>query len=450
MGLIRAGTGAIGGTLADQWREFFYCESLPENVLVSKGQKRVSGRSSNIRGEEHIITTGSGIAVADGQAMIVVEQGKVIDFSDEPGQYTFDAGGEPSIFASGRFKDNARASLQTAWERFKFGGIPGKDTRVYYFNLKELVGNKYGTPNPVPFRVVDQNINLDIDISVRCFGEFSYHIINPILFYSNVTGNVAEDYDRARIDGQLRTELMTALQPAFARISQMGIRYSALPGHTGELAEVLNEVLSAKWRDLRGLEIVSLGVSSIKTNDEDEQMIKNLQRSAALRDPTMAAATLAGAQADAMRAAASNESGAMMGFMGLGMAQQSGAAAGTQSLYALGQQRGPQSNKTQSAAPESVASGGAEEAGWTCSNCGAAKNTGKFCAECGTPKPADGWVCECQTANKGKFCTECGKPKPSGAPLYKCDKCGWEPQDPKNPPKFCPECGDVFGEEDQV
>ncbi len=447
MGLIKAAFGAVGGTLADQWKEFFYCESMPADVLITKGQKRVSGRSSNVRGEDNIITTGSGIAVADGQAMMIVEQGKILDFSAEPGQYTFDLGGEPSLFAGGSFKDNTVASLRTAWDRFKFGGSPGKDTRVYYFNLKELVGNKYGTPNPVPFRVVDSNIGLDIDISIRCFGEYSYQISNPILFYTNVTGNVSQDYKREQLDSQLKSELMTALQPAFAKISAMGIRYSALPGHTAELAEALNEVLSEKWRNLRGIEIVSFGVSSVKANDEDEKLIKDLQKSAVMRDPTMAGATLVGAQADAMRAAAANEGGALTGFMGLGMAQQAGGgAAGAQNLFAMGQQQQPQQQQpSQQSQPA-----GATPTGWNCPKCNHGGNSGNFCSECGEPKPSEGWACSCGSTNKGRFCTECGKPKPAGAPQYKCDKCGWEPDDPHNPPKFCPECGDRFGEEDHI
>ena len=245
MGLIKAAVGAVGGTLADQWKEFFYCESIPVDVLITKGKKRISGRSSNVRGEENIITNGSGIAVADGQAMIVVEQGKVLDFCADPVYYTFDLGGEPSLFAGGSFKENAAASLRSAWDRFKFGGSPGKDTLGYYFNLKELVGNKYGTPNPVPFRVVDRYIGLDIDITIRCFGEYSYQISNPILFYTNVSGNASGDYRREELDSQLKSVLMSALLPAVARISAMGIRYSALPGHTSELAEALNEVLSS-------------------------------------------------------------------------------------------------------------------------------------------------------------------------------------------------------------
>ncbi len=447
MGLIKAALGAAGGVLGDQWLEFFYCESLPANIMAIKGQKRISGRSSNTSGESNIISNGSGIAVADGQCMIIVEQGRIIDFCAEPGQYTYNAAGEPSLFAGGDLKENALASLQSVFERFKYGGSPGKDTRVYYFNTKELIGNKYGTPSPVPFRVVDANIGLDIDISIRCFGEYSYKIVNPILFYTNVCGNVTTGYTRETIDGQLKTELMTALQPAFAKISAMGIRYSALPGHTMELADALNEVLSAKWRDLRGLEIVSFGVSSVKASDEDENMIKELQRNATFRNPTMAAAHLVGAQATAMQSAAANEStGPAMAFMGMNMAGNAGGM-NAQNLYAMGQQQAPQ---PQAPTPPSSPTPQAPSApsGWACA-CGHAGNTGKFCAECGKPQPAaDGWTCSCGAVNKGRFCAECGKSKPAGVPQYKCDKCGWEPEDKTKPPKFCPECGDPFDDGD--
>ena len=470
MGLIKAAIGAIGGTMADQWKEYFYCEALPANVLAIKGQKRISGRSSNKKGEDNIITSGSVIAVADGQCMITVEQGKVLDVCSEPGEFVFESGGEPSLFAGGDLGANAVASLKSVWERFKFGGSPGKDTRVYYFNTKELIGNKYGTPNPVPFRVVDTNIGLDIDIAIRCFGEYSYRVVNPILFYTNVCGNVTTSYVRETIDGQLKTELMTALQPAFAKISAMGVRYSALPGHTMELAEALNEVLSAKWRDLRGLEIVSFGVSSVNASKEDEDMIKQLQKSAIMRDPGMAAATLVGAQADAMRAAASNEAtGPMMAFAGMNMAQGAGGM-NAQNLFAMQQQQQQfamqQQQMQQPQSQYAAAPGGgfgmagqppaqaapAAAAGWTCP-CGAAGNTGKFCAECGKPQPApaaaEGWTCSCGTGgNTGKFCAECGKKRPVGTPVYVCDKCGWKPPDPDKVPKFCPECGDVFDEAD--
>ena len=483
MGLIRAAIGAVGGVLADQWLEFFYCESLPENVMVVKGQKRISGRSSNTKGEDNTISNGSGIAVADGQCMIIVEQGKILDFCAEPGQYTFNIGGEPSLFAGGSFKDNALGSLKSVFERFKFGGSPGRDTRVYYFNLKEMVGNKYGTQTPIPFRVVDQNIGLDIDISIRCNGEYSYRICNPILFYSNVSGNVTESYKRDRLDSQIKSELLAELNTAFGKISAMGIRYSALPGHATELAAVLNDALSSKWRDFRGIEIVSFGVSSVKASEEDEAMIKDLQRTAVYRNPNMAAATLVGAQADAMRSAASNESGAMMGFMGLGMAQQAGGM-NAQNLFQMGQQQQPQPQQSPYAyAPvggPTPPAAPAAAAGWTCT-CGHSANVGRFCAECGKPQPqpkpagnswtcscgtvntgkfcsecakpqpaSDSWICSCGATNKGKFCSECAKPKPAGVPQYKCDKCGWVPPDPTKPPKFCPECADPFDDGDVV
>ena len=465
MGLIRAALGSAGGVLADQWKEYFYCEAIPANILAVKGQKRASGRSSNTRGSDNIISNGSVIAVADGQCMIIVEQGKVVDLCAVPGEYTYDTSTEPSLF-SGDLSENIGAVFSNIGKRFTFGGEAPKDQRVYYFNTKELTGNKYGTPSPVPFRVVDQRAGIDIDISLRCFGEYSYRITNPMLFYANVCGNVDTAYDRREIEGQLKTELLTALQPAFARISEMGIRYSALPGHTQELSEALNQVLSAKWRDLRGLEIVSLGVSSVKASEEDEQMIKEMQRNAAFMDPTRAAAHLVGAQASAMQSAAQNQgAGPAMAFMGMNMAGNAGGVS-VQSLYQMGQQQ---------AAAAPAASGwvcpscGAQATGkfcpecgakkpepkpaadsWTCPSCGT-QASGKFCPECGAKKPVvqpDGWVCACGAVNKGKFCPQCGAKKPAGVPQYKCDKCGWEPADPTHPPKFCPQCGDPFDDGD--
>ena len=436
MGLLKAALGAAEGVLGDQWKEYFYCEALPENVLVTKGRKKVSGRSSNRYGEDNIISNGSVIAVADGQCMLIVEQGKIVEVCAEPGEFKYDSSTEPSVF-SGNLGDSILEVFKNIGKRFTFGGAAPKDQRVYYFNIKEIVGNKYGTPSPVPFRVVDKNIGLDVDITIRCFGEYSYRISNPLLFYTNICGNVSGQYTRDKIEGQLKTELLTALQPAFAKISYMGIRYSALPGHTMEMADALNEVLSNKWRDLRGIEIVSIGVSSVKASEEDEKMIKELQRNATFRDPNMAAAHLVGAQAAAMQSAASNQNaGSAMAFMGMNMAQNAGGV-NAQDLYSMGAQQ--QSQK--SAQPANT---------WTCPSCGSSVS-GKFCPECGTKKPeTNSWTCSCGAVNKGKFCSECGAKKPSGVPQYKCDKCGWEPEDPTHPPKFCPECGDPFDNGDIV
>lgn len=448
MGLIKAIAGATGGVLADQWKEYFYCDSLDADTICVRGKKKVSGRSSNTKGDENIISNGSVIAVADGQCMIIVEQGKVVEVCAEPGEFKYDSSTEPSIF-SGKFGQALKDSFKNIGKRFTFGGEAPKDQRVYYFNTKELIGNKYGTPSPVPFRVVDQRAGIDIDISIRCFGEYSYRIVNPILFYTNVSGNVTEDYTRENIDSQLKSELLTALQPAFARISEMGIRYSALPGHTTELADVLKKELSAKWTEYRGIEIQVIGVSSVKADEEDEKMIKDLQKNAAFMDPTRAAANLVGAQADAMKIAAGNQGGAAMAFMGMNMAGQAGGF-NAQNLYQMGAQNkaANQTNQT-SQIQQSAPSSNSET--WTCS-CGAVVS-GKFCTECGKPKPAaeDGfWTCSCGAKNKGKFCSECGTKKPAGIPQYKCDKCGWEPGKGVKPPKFCPECGDPFDDGDII
>ena len=449
MGLIRAAFGAAGGTLADQWKEFFYCDALNSDVLVAKGKKRTSSRSSNTKGDDNVISAGSGIAVADGQCMIIVEQGRVVEVCAEPGEFTYDASTEPSIFADGN--NSIMETFETIGKRFTYGGDTGKDQRIYYFNMKELVGNKFGTPNPIPFRVADPGIGLDIDVSVRCSGVYSYRIADPLLFYEKVCGNVEREYTRDQLDGQLKAEFISALQPAFGRLSELGLRPNQIVSHSGELEQAMNSALSEKWGKLRGLEVVSIALGSVTLPEEDAEMIKQAQRAAILRDPTMAAATLAGAQADAMRTAAANENGAMAGFMGMGMAAGTGGIH-AEELYAMGRQKEQtikQSGKNGTIPAEESEPVGADSI-WKCS-CGA-MNKGKFCQECGAKRPDSvdktGWKCSCGAVNKGKFCTECGAKKPQGVPTYRCDKCGWEPEDPAHPPKFCPECGDPFGEED--
>jgi membrane protease subunit (stomatin/prohibitin family) len=411
MGLIKAAVGSAGGVLADQWLEFFYCDSLDNDALAAKGQKRVNKkRSSNKKGDDNIISNGSRIAVADGQAMMIVEQGRIVEFCAEPGEFTWDSSTEPSIF-TGDLGEGINAAFAKFGERMKFGGDTGKDQRVYYFNTKEIPGNKFGTPSPVPFRIVDSNIGLDIDISVRCNGEFSFKVVDPLAFYANVCGNVADTYKRSEIMGQLKTELLTALQPAFAKISEMGVRYSAMPAHTTEICEILDNELADKWTNLRGLQIISFGINSINASEEDEAMIKQLQKSAVMRDPSMAAASIVGAQSDAMKAAAANDAGAMAGFMGLGMAQAAGGA-NAADLFAQAAATTPRASVAPSASNVEGAAAGA-------------------------------WTCTCGAQNSGKFCTECGSPKPTATKKF-CGNCGWANPDPANPPKFCPECGAQF------
>lgn len=459
MGLIKAVMGAAGGTLADQWKEFFYCDSLVNDVIVVRGQKKVSNRSSNTKGNENIITNGSGIVVADGQCMIIVDQGQVVDICAIPGEYTYDMSSEPSIF-SGSLGESIKETFKTIGKRIGYGGDTGKDQRVYYFNTKELIDNKFGTQNPVPFRVAYGDLGRSFTVGVRCNGVYSYKIADPMLFYTNVCGNIQGAYRRSDIDGQLKSEFLSALQPAFAKLSSDGVRYDELPGHTLEISDAMNEALAKHWYEKRGIKIVSVAINSVTIPKEDEDRIKKYEDMAWNRDPGNAAATLVGAQAEAMTKAAGNSGGAMMGFMGMNMAQQAGGL-NAQNLFAMGQQ---QKQSAQQAENGWKCSCGAVNTGKFCVECGKAKpapsgswkcscgtsNTGKFCIECGKPKPveSEGWKCSCGAVNKGKFCVECGKPKPAGAPLYRCDKCGWEPEDPYNPPKFCRECGDPFDESD--
>lgn len=408
MGLIKAAIGAAGGVLGDQWKEFFYCDSLNETILMAKGQKRISrfGRSSNTSGEDNIISDGSRIAVNDGQCMMIVESGKIVEVCAESGEYTYDTSTEPSIFSgdyAGDLGEMLHQLLSQMKERFTFGGDAGKDQRVYYFNLKEIIGNKYGTPSEVPFKTYDDTTGLALLVRLRCFGEYSYRMVNPILFYTNVAGNEADFYDRSRLDSQLKSELLTALQPAFAKLSALRIDYSQLPGHTEELTKALNDLLSPKWRDLRGIEIVSMGMNSVKANEEDEEKIQKAQMGMTMGRPDIGLGTLVDATADSMRTAAGNEGamGAAMGYMGMNMAGQAGAGL-AQELAARQQAQAPAATPT-------------SETGWTCS-CGQQGNTGKFCTNCGKPKPAASpdWTCpSCgQQGNTGKFCMNCGTKKP--------------------------------------
>lgn len=401
MGLILTTLNAAGSTLSDQWKEYFYCDAIPADTICVKGHKKTSGFGAN-RGNDNIISDGSVIAVADGQCLVIVEQGKVVDICAEPGEYKYDSKTAPSIFTGKSLSSSVKDVFAQIGKRITFAGETGTDQRVYFFNTKEIPGMKYGTASPVPFRVLDQRAGIDLDISLKAFGEYSIKISDPILFYTNVCSNVSEVYKISDIEDQMRSELLTALQPAFARIGAAGVRYSEIPAHTLELAEALNDELSKKWRDQRGIEIVSFGISSIKADEEDEKMIKQMQKDAAYTNANLAGAAIVGAQAQAMRDAANNANGAAMGFVGLNAAQASG---GVNANVLLNQQP---AQPAQPAAPVTPA------AGWTCPKCGTA-NTGKFCTNCGEANPENAkWICpKCNTENTGNFCNNCGEKKPA-------------------------------------
>ena len=431
MGLLKAGAGALGGVLADQWKEFFYCDSLDSDTLVAKGEKRVGKRSSNTKGTDNVISNGSVISVNEGQSMIIVESGKVVEFCAEPGEFVYDSSTEPSIFC-GSLGESIKKSFAEVGKRFTFGGDAAKDQRVYYFNTKEITGNKFGTPAPVPFRVtLDETMNYKLSVDLRCNGVYSYKIADPLLFYTNVSGNVEYTYDRSELDEMLKSELLDALRPAFAKVSAMKIMYSEIPAHTKEVTSALAGELSSEWREKRGIELYAVSINGVSIPDDQRKKITEWEENLMTMNPNMAASRIVGSQADAMRTAAGNPNGAAAGFFGMGMAGNAGGA-NAANLFAMGA-------NTENSAPKT---------GWTCS-CGAV-NTGKFCSECGKPQPSGGWTCECGTANTGKFCSNCGKPNPGAAPKYKCNKCGWVPEDPENPPKFGPECGDAFDGNDRA
>ena len=408
MGLIKAAAGAFGGTMADQWKEFFYCDSLDNDTLLVRGQKRTGSRSSNTKGNDNIISNGSGIAVADGQCMLIVDQGKIAEVCAEPGEYTYDTSSEPSIFA-GNLSDSIKNTFLTIGKRFSYGGDTGKDQRVYYINTKEITDNKFGTANPVWFRVVDKRINLDKDIEIRCNGIYSFRITDPLLFYTSLGGNVTDCYEKDQIAPQLKTEFVNALQPAFAKIAELEIRPSQIPAHSMEISDAMNEILTKKWSELRGISVVSVAFNPVTIKDEDAEAIKQAQNTAMYTDPSMMAATLGMAQAEAMKSAAGNPNGAMMGFMGMNMASGMNGGANLQGLYNQGAEKRQQEEQArQMAAQEQSAQ--QQTGSWTCS-CGTL-NEGKFCMNCGSPKPQapENWICSCGAVNHGKFCTNCGKP----------------------------------------
>ena len=442
MGLVRAAMASASGILKDQWKEYFYCDALPENILAVRAKKKTS-RGAN-KGDDNIISNGSVIAVADGQCMLIVDQGKVAEICAEPGEFVYDSSTEPSIF-SGALGTSVKDSFAAFGRRFTFGGEPAKTQQVFYINTKELFGNKYGTATPVPFRVVDPDIGFRTNVGIRCFGEYSYRICDPVLFYKNVCANFTGEFSRDRLDSTLKSELMTALQPAFGKISAQGVGYTELTMHTMEIADALNEVLSNQWRGKRGLEIVSFGVSSLSATPEDEKRLKDMQQSVFLGGGNAAAGRMVDATANAMEAAAKNTAtGPMMAFAGMNMANNAGGV-NTQGLFQMGAQAPVYQTPAARQAPQEAPKADT----WHCPQCGT-EATGKFCPECGAKKPENGWKCSCGAVNKGKFCTQCGARKPASEPLYKCDKCGWEPEDPKHPPKFCPECGDPFDDGDVV
>ena len=444
MGLIKAAMGAAGGVLADQWKEYFYCDALPQDVLMVKGQKRVGSRSSNTKGSDNVISNGSVVVVADGQCMLIVDQGRIAEVCAEPGEFVYDKSAEPSIF-SGSFGDSLKKSFAALGRRFTFGGDVGREQRVYYINTKDIMGNKFGTPTPIMYEVVNRNIGLSRTVQVRCNGVYSYVISDPLVFYTRLCGNVTERFTRDQIDEQLKAEFVDALQSAFGSLADEGLRPAQLPAKANELKSAMNAALRQEWVENKGISVGKIALNPITLTPEDMKKINELEEAASYGSSAFnMAGRMTAATAGSMETAAGNPAGAMTGFMGMGMTGMGGQGGfnAAQNFYNMGVQQQAQAQKEQPQQPKEA------PGSWKCS-CGAVC-TGKFCTECGAKKPEEGWKCACGAVNKGKFCPECGAKKPAGVPQYRCDKCGWQPADPTKAPKFCPECGDPFDSGDIV
>ncbi|WP_295210233.1 SPFH domain-containing protein [Ruminococcus sp.] len=486
MGLIRMLTSAVGSTFADQVVDYFRCEDMSTKILCQPGTlvKR-NGTTNNA--SDGVISNGSRFDVAVNQAALLIENGKVHDFvigtAETAGQYKYDSKAAPSLLGGG-WRDFG-ASIKEIGRRFTAGGQSLNTMRLIYINLKPIPGNKVGF-GKIPFRDGEMNLTLN----AQGHGQYELQIINPMNFYENVVQNVnsvlsVDSPDGATVLGQLKADMTPKFQIALTKIAALKIPYDQLGAYPDELAAAMNEALREKWAN-KGIEITSLAIE-LNVDEESKKRIAKFQEAkTAGSDPSMLYAMDRMSINTAREAAANNSNGAMAGFMGMGMAggmmgqpmdasmyqqqmmnQQAAAQAAQQAAPA----QAPAAAPTQQAAPTDgwTCACGATNTGKFCANCGQPKpepkpaptsdswtcacgteNTGKFCANCGQPKPQkpEGWTCSCGAVNKGKFCAECGKPKPAAEPLYKCDKCGWEPADPKNPPKFCPECGDPFDDND--
>lgn len=451
MGLIKAGIQAVRGTLADQWVDYIRCDAMPETILMRPGKRVVGKGSSNVHGSDNIISDGSKIDIADGQCMLIVENGRIVDFCQEPGQYVYDSKTQPSLLGGGF--DDLGESFKQVGKRFAAGGIATDTQKVYYVNLLEIHGNKIGVGN-IPFR----DSEFGFTVKVQGFGTYSYRIKNPLLFYTNLAGNTDGIYERKTIETQLKNELSMSLQPALGKIASMGISYDQLINYPKEIGMALNKELTEDWEKRRGIVIESVAFASLTVDDESADKIAKFQEARVFTNPDMLRSQMGLSQSEAFANMGKNPGGAnpsdMMGMaMGAMSMNMMSGMGGVMQTPTGGTQVPTCPTPTPPVVPvvnKPAEAPGGTEATWTC-GCGKV-NTGKFCADCGKPKPAqDHWSCpSCGAANMGRFCSECGSKKPVGEPQYKCDKCGWMPPDPKNPPKFCPECGDPFGDEDVV
>ncbi len=425
MGIIKALTSAVGGALADQWLEVFEPGNMGDQTVFTRGAK--VRRGSNTKGTENTVSNGSVIHVYPNQFMMLVDGGKVVDYTAEEGYYTVNNSSLPSLF-NGQFGD----TLKESFNRIRYGGVTPTSQKVYYINLQEIKGIKFGTRNPINY--FDQFYNAELFL--RAHGTYSIKITDPLLFYAEVIPKNQDQVEINSVNAQYLDEFLEALQSSINQMSADGIRISFVSSKGRELGKYMSETLDEEWKRMRGMEIQSVGLASISYDEESQKLINMRNQGAMLSDPTVREGYVQGAMARGMEAAGSNANGAMAGFMGMGMGMNVGGgfmnAASSANMQQMQMQQGAQAMR-QGGQPAMQAP--SQAGSWTCS-CGAV-NTGKFCSQCGKPAPAaDGsWVCSCGTVNKGKFCSECGKPAPAADGSWTCS-CG-----AVNKGRFCSECG---------
>ena len=396
MGIIKAVGKAVRGGLADLWTETIEPDNMGERTVLTRGVKVRKGQ--NTKGTDNFVSNGSLIRVYENQFMMLVDGGKIIDYTAEPGYYEVNNSSAPSMF-NGEFGD----TLEEVFNRIKFGGESPREQRVYYLNLQEIKGIKFGTRNPIGY--FDSFYNAELFL--RAHGSYSIKITNPLQFYAEVLPKNKDRVDIEEIDEQYEFEFLTGLQSAINQMSADGIRIFHVTAKTRELSKYMSEILDQEWNQMRGMEIQSVGIASVSYDENSRKMIDLRNEGAMLSDPTIREGYVQGAMARGMEAAGSNANGAMAGFMGMGMGMNmSGGMMGQASQTNLAQMQMQQAQTaSQPVNPQPVK----PQNTWTC-GCGNV-NTGKFCSECGSPAPAQEWTCSCGTRNTGKFCSECGKPR---------------------------------------
>ncbi|SFK76244.1 Membrane protease subunit, stomatin/prohibitin family, contains C-terminal Zn-ribbon domain [Lachnospiraceae bacterium KH1T2] len=433
MGIIKAAFDAIRGGFADQWLEVIEADDMGDQTVFTEGV--LIRNKGNQKRTDYTVTNGSVIHVYDNQFMMLVDGGKIVDYTAEPGYYKVDNSSLPSLF-NGQFGD----SLKESFNRIKYGGQTPTKQKVFFVNLQEIKGIKFGTRNPINYFDMFYNAELFL----RAHGTYSIKITDPLKFYAEAIPRNAEKVDITDINEQYLSEFLEALQSAINQMSADGTRISFVTSKGRELGKYMADILDEEWNQLRGMEIQAVGIASISYDDNSQKLINMRNEGAMLSDPTIREGYMQGHVARGLEAAGSNANGSMAGFMGMGMGMNfAGNAMGAASQANMQQMQNQQQMNAQmaggaaGAAPQQTQQHTAAENGWTC-ECGVV-NTGKFCTECGKPKPApaadNSWTCECGVVNTGKFCTECGKPRPVMSTKWTCE-CGAE-----NEGKFCTECG---------